>query len=258
MQNIMSATSPSPTRGQAVLDTITKEILVEFLTRVAPAYPDLTFNAYTGSVAVVDEVGALIGEVSTSHRYTQLCTETVLVLYSGKAPHPIKTKSVTKAVKDFAKYFSAPTPHDLVNTARKRATARLGNAKIKASLAVRAVLGDAFLSLCDTGGLDSAVHALAAWIPADATEKINDCVVEFESAKEVDGLLGEFTVIVAGAGRYIIAYPNGTMDTVAEVPPEFRKAVGMLKLASPMQYVPNMGIKAEDGYTFFCLPDKPV
>lgn len=181
---------------------------------------------------------------------------------SGRHNH-LATKDVAKAVKLAEKYFYGVTKNELVSDNRAKA------AQVE-SIIVAAAHADLSRKMQKVTPL-LVEHAKQNWLtvraqlvaafgtPEGSLVSVADMQESLTAVAEADKLRqayqeGKFAIVSAADGQYVIDN-QGETSVYDELPEQYKRQVGLLKLAEPNILVYGTGFKASP-YVFFVILNK--
>ena len=241
--------------GVAAADKLTHELLYNFIDRVAHAFPKLTFEVWGARrVDVTDVYGHQVGRVEIDFigEYNRM----VLELWSPRMGHKrnrkTKTADLSKAVKIFAKYFRSNTDEELMETYSGRLGREAESSYAHSLGKLRKVMEEPLYNFFQTATQEKRyeLYSMLA-LPEDKLSAIEaEALQYFEHCTLLN--MSECAVLLKTPTGYLVkrSTPEGIVDApverVEEVPPEYRAQIGLLKLASHREFIPNVGIKLSD------------
>jgi len=257
--------------GVAAADKLTHELLYNFIDRVAHAFPKLTFEVWGARrVDVTDVYGHQVGtvEVDFIGQYNRM----VLVLRSprmtDKRNRKAKTAELSKAVKMFAKYFRPSTSEELMNIYSNRFRNVTGHAYNQTLGKLRDVMEEPLYNFFQTATQErrQELYSLLA-LPEDKLSAIEAQALQyFDHCTLLN--MSECAVLLKTPTGYLVkrstpeGIVNAPVERAEEVPPEYRAQIGLLKLASHREFIPNVGIKLSDSTvaveSYLCVNRQPV
>ena len=270
MQNVVSSHEKS-VRGVAAADLLTYDLLYNFIDRVAHAFPNLTFEVRGAvRVDVTDVYGHPVGTVGIDFigRYNRM----VLVLRSSRMTDRhgsrAKTADLSKAVKIFAKYFRSNTDEELMETYSGRLD-RLTSSSYEHSLeSLRGVLDEPLYNFFQTATKEKRyeLYSMLALPEVQLSAIETEALQYFDKCTLLD--MSECAVLLKTPTGYLVkrSTPEGVaaahVERVEEVPSEYRAQIGLLKLASHREFIPNVGIKLARPTvpieSYLCINRQPV
>ncbi len=270
MQNVVSSHEKS-VRGVAAADLLTHDLLYNFIDRVAHAFPNLTFEVRGAvRVDVTDVYGHPVGTVGIDFigRYNRM----VLVLRSSRMTDRhgsrAKTADLSKAVKMFAKYFRSHTEEELMASYASSLRNVTGNAYNQTLESLRGVMDEPLCNFFQTATRQKRyeLYSMLALPEAELSAIETEALRYFDRCALLD--MSKCAVLLRTPTGYLVkrSTPEGAaaapVERVSEVPPEYRAQIGLLKLASDREFIPNVGIKlaaprvAVESY--LCVNRQPV
>jgi hypothetical protein len=238
--------------GVAAADKLTHELLYNFIDRVAHAFPKLTFEVWgSRRIDVSDVYGHQVGRVELDFigEYNRM----VLELWSPRMGHKrnrkTKTADLSKAVKIFAKYFRSNTDEELMETYSGRLD-RLTSSSYEHSLeSLRGVLDEPLYNFFQTATKEKRyeLYSMLALPEVQLSAIETEALQYFDKCTLLD--MSECAVLLKTPTGYLVkrSTPEGVaaarVERVEEVPSEYRAQIGLLKLASHREFIPNVGIK---------------
>ena len=238
--------------GVAAADQLIHELLYNFIDRVAHAFPKLNFKVWNARrVDVSDVYGHQVGRVEID--FIGYNNRMVLELGSprmvDKRNRKTKTADLSKAVKIFAKYFRLNTDEELMETYFGRLD-RVTTDSYEHSLGkLRTVMEEPLYNFFQTatGERRYELYSMLALPEAQISAIETEALQYFDHCTLLD--MSECAVLLKTPTGYLIkrSTPKGTVaarvERVEEVPSEYRAQIGLLKLASHREFIPNVGIK---------------
>lgn len=257
--------------GVAAADKLTHDLLYNFIDRVAHAFPKLTFRVWNARrVDVFDVYEHQVGtvEIDFIGEYNRM----VLVLRSSrmtdKRNRKAKTADLSKAVKMFAKYFRSNTDKELMNTYSSRLGVATASSYKRSLESLRGVMEEPLYNFFQTATQEKRqeLYSLLA-LPEDKLSAIEaEALQYFDHCTVVD--VSKCAVLLKTPTGYLVRRftPEGVdpfrVERVEEVPSEYRAQIGLLKLASNREFIPNVGIKLSDSTvaveSYLCVNRQPV
>ena len=241
--------------GVAAADKLTQGLLYNFIDRVAHAFPKLTFEVWgSRRIDVSDVYGHQVGRVELDFigEYNRM----VLELWSPRMGHKrnrkTKTADLSKAVKIFAKYFRSNTDEELMETYFGKLRNVTGHAYNQTLGRLRGAMDEPLYNFFQTATQEKRqeLYSLLA-LPEDKLSAIEaEALQYFEHCTLLN--MSECAVLLKTPTGYLVkrSTPEGNVDApverVEEVPPEYRAQIGLLKLTSHREFIPNVGIKLSD------------
>ena len=257
--------------GVAAADQLTHELLYNFIDRVAHAFPKLTFRVWNARrVDVFDVYEHQVGtvEIDFIGEYNRM----VLVLRSSrmtdKRNRKAKTADLSKAVKMFAKYFKSNTDEELMESYASKLRNVAGHAYNQTLERLRGAMDEPLYNFFQTATQEKRqeLYSLLA-LPEDKLSAIEaEALQYFDHCTLLN--MSECAVLLKTPTGYLVkrSTPEGIVDApverVEEVPPEYRAQIGLLKLASHREFIPNVGIKLAKSMvpieSYLCVNRQPV
>ena len=257
--------------GVAAADQLTHELLYNFIDRVAHAFPKLTFEVWGARrVDVTDVYGHQVGRVNLDFigEYNRVVLELWSPRMVDKRNRKAKTADLSKAVKMFAKYFRPSTSKELMDTYSNRFRNVTGHAYNQTLGKLRDVMEEPLYNFFQTATQErrQELYSLLA-LPEDKLSAIEAQALQyFDHCTLLN--MSECAVILKTPTGYLVkrstpeGIVNAPVERVEEVPPEYRAQVGLLKLASHREFIPNVGIKLSDSTvaveSYLCVNRQPV
>ena len=257
--------------GVAAADQLTHELLYNFIDRVAHAFPKLTFRVWNARrVDVSDVYGHEVGRVEID--FIGYTNRMVLELWSprmtDKRGRKAKTADLNKAVKMFAKYFRSNTDEELMETYFGRLD-RVTTDSYEHSLGkLRTVMEEPLYNFFQTatGERRYELYSMLALPEAQISAIETEALQYFDHCTLLD--MSECAVLLKTPTGYLVkrSTPEGVaaarVERVEEVPSEYRAQIGLLKLASHREFIPNVGIKLARPTvpieSYLCINRQPV
>lgn len=257
--------------GVAAADKLTHELLYNFIDRVAHAFPKLTFDVGGARrVYVSDVYGHEVGRVEID--FIGYANRMVLELWSprmtDKRNRKTKTADLSKAVKIFAKYFRSNTDEELMETYSGGLDRLTTHTYSRALNSLRDVMEEPLYNFFQTATEQrrQELYSMLA-LPQEQLSAIEaEALKYFDSCTLLN--MSECAVLLKTPTGYLVkrSTPKGIaaarVERVEEVPPEYRAQIGLLKLASHREFIPNVGIKlVSSGMTiesYLCINRQPV
>ena len=257
--------------GVAAADKLTHELLYNFIDRVAHAFPKLTFEGWGARrIDVSDVYGHQVGRVELDFigEYNRMVLELWSPRMTDKRNRTTKTADLSKAVKIFAKYFRSNTDEELMDIYGARLH-RVTNSSYNHALeSLRGVMEEPLYNFFQTATEQKRqeLYSMLA-LPQEQLSAI-----ETEALKYFDHCtllnMSECAVLLKTPTGYLVkrSTPEGLVaarvERVEEVPPEYRAQIGLLKLASHREFIPNVGIKLVSSEvaveSYLCINRQPV
>lgn len=257
--------------GVAAADQLTHELLYNFIDRVAHAFPKLTFRVWgPRRVDVFDVYEHQVGTVKLDFigEYNRMVLELWSPRMVDKRNRKAKTADLSKAVKMFAKYFRSNTDEELMNTY----SSNLGNVAEhtynQTLRRLRNAMDEPLYNFFQTATQEKRqeLYSLLA-LPEDKLSAIEaEALQYFDHCTLLN--MSECAVLLKTPTGYLVkrSTPEGIVDApverVEEVPSEYRAQIGLLKLASHREFIPNVGIKLSDSTvaveSYLCVNRQPV
>jgi hypothetical protein len=241
--------------GVAAADKLTHDLLYNFIDRVAHAFPNLTFEVWHARrVDVSDVYGHEVGRVEIDFigQYNRMVLKLSSPRMTDKRGRKAKTADLNKAVKMFAKYFRSNTDEELMGTYFNRFRNVTGHAYNQTLGKLRNVMEEPLYNFFQTSTREKRyeLYSLLA-LPEDKLSAIEAQALQyFDHCTLLN--MSECAVLLKTPTGYLVkrSTPEGIVDApverVEEVPPEYRAQVGLLKLASHREFIPNVGVKLSD------------
>lgn len=241
--------------GVAAADKLTHDLLYNFIDRVAHAFPNLTFEVWHARrVDVSDVYGHEVGRVEIDFigQYNRMVLKLSSPRMTDKRGRKAKTADLNKAVKMFAKYFRSNTDEELMGTYFNRFRNVTGHAYNQTLGKLRNVMEEPLYNFFQTSIREKRyeLYSLLA-LPEDKLSAIEAQALQyFDHCTLLN--MSECAVLLKTPTGYLVkrSTPEGIVDApverVEEVPPEYRAQVGLLKLASHREFIPNVGVKLSD------------
>jgi hypothetical protein len=238
--------------GVAAADQLTHELLYNFIDRVAHAFPKLTFEVWGARrVDVTDVYGHQVGRVEIDFigQYNRMVLELWSPRMADKRNRKTKTADLSKAVKIFAKYFRSNTDEELMETYSGRLD-RLTSSSYEHSLeSLRGVLDEPLYNFFQTATKEKRyeLYSMLALPEVQLSAIETEALQYFDKCTLLD--MSECAVLLKTPTGYLVkrSTPEGVaaarVERVEEVPSEYRAQIGLLKLASHREFIPNVGIK---------------
>lgn len=249
--------------GMDVIPVISCPRLETFVLRVVPAFKDLQFTLFGSQRVQVSDEGTKLGNIYSDVR-GQYHTR-VLRLRSprmkDKRNHETATENIDTAVKMFSKYFTPDSNEQVVDHCFNALSSTLNSEHHVTETKLQESLSQAVLNFFHTGNDTERTvlyHMLA--LPNETKERIEDLVLKY---KDSYGFLAheDATVIVKRKDKYLVKPACGSppVEVFDEVPPQYRRQIGLLKLAQPCEVIPDVGVKISNGRdAYLCKNLKPV
>jgi hypothetical protein len=257
--------------GVAAADQLTHELLYNFIDRVAHAFPKLTFRVWNSRrVDVFDVYEHQVGTVKLDFigEYNRMVLELWSPRMTDKRNRKTKTADLSKAVKIFAKYFRSNTDEELMETYSGRLRNATGYAYNQTLGRLRGAMDEPLYNFFQTATQEKRqeLYSLLA-LPEDKLSAIEaEALQYFEHCTLLN--MSECAVLLKTPTGYLVkrSTPEGNVDApverVEEVPPEYRAQIGLLKLTSHREFIPNVGIKLSDSTvaveSYLCINRQPV
>ena len=238
--------------GVAAADKLTQGLLYNFIDRVAHAFPKLTFEVWgSRRIDVSDVYGHQVGRVELDFigEYNRMVLELWSPRMADKRNRKTKTADLSKAVKIFAKYFRSNTDEELMETYFGKLRNVTGHAYNQTLGRLRGVMDEPLYNFFQTATQEKRqeLYSMLA-LPEDKLSAIEaEALQYFEHCTLLN--MSECAVLLKTPTGYLVkrSTPEGNVDApverVEEVPPEYRAQIGLLKLASHREFIPNVGIK---------------
>ena len=257
--------------GVAAADQLTHELLYNFIDRVAHAFPKLSFRVWGARrVDVSDVYGHEVGRVEID--FIGYANRMVLELWSprmvDKRGRKAKTADLNKAVKMFAKYFRSNTDEELMETYSGRLDRSTSNSYEWSLESLRGVLDEPLYNFFQTATRQKRyeLYSMLA-LPEEQLSAIEtEALQYFDHCTLLD--MSACAVLLKTPTGYLIkrSTPEGIaaapVERVKEVPSEYRAQIGLLKLASHREFIPNVGIKLATPRaaveSYLCVNRQPV
>ena len=253
MQNVFTYTNDNKkVFGVAAADKLTHELLYNFIDRVAHAFPKLAFEVWGARrVDVSDVYGHEVGRVEID--FIGYNNRMVLELWSprmaDKRNRKTKTADLSKAVKIFAKYFRSNTDEELMETYFGRLDRVTSSSYNHALESLRGVLDEPLYNFFQTATKEKRyeLYSMLALPEVQLSAIETEALQYFDHCTLLD--MSECAVLLKTPTGYLVkrSTPEGVaaarVERVEEVPSEYRAQIGLLKLASHREFIPNVGIK---------------
>ena len=270
MQNVVKFGEKNVS-GVAAADQLTHELLYNFIDRVAHAFPKLTFRVWNARrVDVFDVYEHQVGTVKLDFigEYNRVVLELWSPRMTDKRNRKTKTADLSKAVKIFAKYFRSNTDEELMETYSGRLD-RLTSSSYEQSLeSLRGVLDEPLYNFFQTATKEKRyeLYSMLALPEVQLSAIETEALQYFDHCTLLD--MSECAVLLKTPTGYLIkrSTPKGIaavpVERVEEVPSEYRAQIGLLKLASHREFIPNVGIKLAKSTvpieSYLCINRQPV
>jgi hypothetical protein len=270
MQNVVSSHEKS-VRGVAAADLLTHDLLYNFLGRVAHAFPNLTFEGGGARrVDVTDVYGHQVGTVKVDFigQYNRMVLELWSPRMTDKRGRKAKTADLNKAVKMFAKYFRPHTEEEVMRIWHERLGGEARNAYAHAINSLRGVMDEPLCNFFQTATRQKRyeLYSMLALPEAELSAIETEALQYFDRCTLLD--MSKCAVLLKTPTGYLVKRSTregivpAPVERVKEVPLEYRAQVGLLKLASHREFIPNVGIKlAAAGVaveSYLCVNRQPV
>ena len=238
--------------GVAAADKLTHGLLYNFIDRVAHAFPKLTFEVWgSRRIDVSDVYGHQVGRVELDFigKYNRM----VLELWSPRMGHKrnrkTKTADLSKAVKIFAKYFRSNTDEELMETYSGRLGREAESSYAHSLGKLRKVMEEPLYNFFQTATQEKRyeLYSMLALPEVQLSAIETEALQYFDNCTLLD--MSECAVLLKTPTGYLVkrSTPEGVaaapVERVEEVPSEYRAQIGLLKLASHREFIPNVGIK---------------
>ena len=254
MRNVFTYTGLGSNKvfGVVAADQLTHELLYNFIDRVAHAFPKLTFEVRGARrVMVEDGYSHQLGivELDFIGQYNREVLELWSPRMTDKRGRKTKTADLSKAVKIFAKYFRSDTDVELMETYASR-LGKVTTSSYNHSLeSLRGVMEEPLYNFFQTatGEKRYELYSLLALPEGQISAVETEALQYFDHCTLVN--MSECTVVLKTPTGYLVkrSTPEGVaaarVERVEEVPSEYRAQIGLLKLASHREFIPNVGIK---------------
>jgi hypothetical protein len=257
--------------GVAAADKLTHELLYNFIDRVAHAFPKLTFEVWgSRRIDVSDVYGHQVGKVELDFigEYNRM----VLELWSPRMGHKrnrkTKTADLSKAVKIFAKYFRSNTDEELMETYSGRLGREAESSYAHSLGKLRKVMEEPLYNFFQTATQEKRyeLYSMLALPEVQLSAIETEALQYFDNCTLLD--MSECAVLLKTPTGYLVkrSTPEGVaaapVERVEEVPSEYRAQIGLLKLASHREFIPNVGIKLVSSdiaiESYLCINRQPV
>jgi hypothetical protein len=257
--------------GVAAADKLTHELLYNFIDRVAHAFPKLTFEVWgSRRIDVSDVYGHQVGRVELDFigEYNRM----VLELWSPRMGHKrnrkTKTADLSKAVKIFAKYFRSNTDEELMETYSGRLGREAESSYAHSLGKLRKVMEEPLYNFFQTATQEKRyeLYSMLALPEVQLSAIETEALQYFDNCTLLD--MSECAVLLKTPTGYLVkrSTPEGVaaapVERVEEVPSEYRAQIGLLKLASHREFIPNVGIKLAKSMvaieSYLCINRQPV
>ena len=270
MQNVVKFGEKNVS-GVAAADQLTHELLYNFIDRVAHAFSKLTFRVWNSRrVDVFDVYEHQVGTVKLDFigEYNRMVLELWSPRMTDKRNRKTKTADLSKAVKIFAKYFRSNTDEELMETYSGRLD-RLTSSSYEHSLeSLRGVLDEPLYNFFQTATKEKRyeLYSMLALPEVQLSAIETEALQYFDNCTLLD--MSECAVLLKTPTGYLVkrSTPEGVaaarVERVEEVPSEYRAQIGLLKLASHREFIPNVGIKLARPTvpieSYLCINRQPV
>ena len=270
MQNVVKFNEKNVS-GVAAADQLTHELLYNFIDRVAHAFPKLTFRVWDARrVDVFDVYEHQVGTVKLDFigEYNRVVLELWSPRMTDKRNRKTKTADLSKAVKIFAKYFRSNTDEELMETYSGSLDRSTNNSYEQSLESLRGVLNEPLYNFFQTATKEKRyeLYSMLA-LPEEQLSAIEtEALQYFDHCTLLD--MSECAVLLKTPTGYLIkrSTPKGIaavpVERVEEVPSEYRAQIGLLKLASHREFIPNVGIKLATPRaaveSYLCVNRQPV
>jgi hypothetical protein len=181
--------------------------------------------------------------------YNRMVLELWSPRMADKRNRKTKTADLSKAVKIFAKYFRSNTDEELMETYSGRLD-RLTSSSYEHSLeSLRGVLDEPLYNFFQTATKEKRyeLYSMLALPEVQLSAIETEALQYFDKCTLLD--MSECAVLLKTPTGYLVkrSTPEGVaaarVERVEEVPSEYRAQIGLLKLASHREFIPNVGIK---------------
>ena len=270
MQNVVTVNQN--VSGVAAADQLAHELLYNFIDRVAHAFPKLTFTVWgSRRVDVSDVYEHQVGRVTLDFigpNYNRVVLELRSPRMTDKRNRKAKTADLNKAVKMFAKYFRSNTDEELMETYLGKLDREATGSYDRALGKLRGVMDEPLYNFFQTATQQKRyeLYSMLALPEAQLSAIETEALQYFDHCSLFD--MSECAVLLKTPTGYLVkrSTPEGAaaarVERVEEVPSEYRAQIGLLKLASHREFIPNVGIKlaaprvAVESY--LCVNRQPV
>jgi len=257
--------------GVAAADQLTHELLYNFIDRVAHAFPKLTFRVWNSRrVEVFDVYEHQVGTVKLDFigEYNRVVLELWSPRMTDKRGKKTKTADLSKAVKVFAKYFRSDTDVELMETYASRLDRLTSNSYEQSLESLRGVLDEPLYNFFQTATKEKRyeLYSMLALPEVQLSAIETEALQYFDNCTLLD--MSECAVLLKTPTGYLVkrSTPEGVaaarVERVEEVPSEYRAQIGLLKLASHREFIPNVGIKLARPTvpieSYLCINRQPV
>jgi hypothetical protein len=257
--------------GVAAADQLTHELLYNFIDRVAHAFPKLTFRVWNARrVDVFDVYEHQVGTVKLDFigEYNRVVLELWSPRMTDKRGKKTKTADLSKAVKVFAKYYRSDTDVELMETYASRLDRLTSNSYEQSLESLRGVLDEPLYNFFQTATKEKRyeLYSMLALPEVQLSAIETEALQYFDNCTLLD--MSECAVLLKTPTGYLVkrSTPEGVaaarVERVEEVPSEYRAQIGLLKLASHREFIPNVGIKLARPTvpieSYLCINRQPV
>lgn len=249
--------------GMDVIPVISCPMLETFVLRVVPAFKGLQFTLIGSKRVQVSDEGTALGNIYSDVRgeYQTRVLKLRSPRMKDKRNHETKTENIDTAVKLFSKHFTPDSNEQVVDRCFSALSSTINSEHHVTETKLQESLNQAVLNFFHTGNDTERTvlyHMLA--LPNETKELIEDLVLKY---KDSYGFLAheDATVIVKRKDKYLVRLACGSLpvEVFDEVPPQYRRQVGLLKLAQSYEVIPDVGVKISGGRdAYLCKNLKPV
>lgn len=218
--------------------------LKEFIKRVAPSYPEFTFDVIGSGRVDVSDFAEELGTIKVDIRGRGLSFEDVLELHSpkmvDKRNQKTRTASMDSAVKVFARYFKS-TPMEKVLWDRLQKIAwRETRLAQNADAEIINLLRSRVLDVVKAGSERVGTLRELLEVSQDQQEQLLNLIAR-AAYVDTDSFMEEHTLIAKTPKGYARLVDDAVAFSDA-VPEELKQPVALLKIAKSEEYIEGVGV----------------